>query len=71
MDNVIVWLGGFYWVKNFFGVIGKCMIELGVEDFWIESDLCGSNVVMKIISGMYYNRVIRVYKLIFEVLERL
>lgn len=47
------------------------MIELGVEDFWIESDLCGSNVVMKIISGMYYNRVIRVYKLIFEVLERL
>lgn len=47
------------------------MTESGVEDLWIESDLCGSNVATKIISGMHYNRAIRAHKLTLEALERL
>ena len=36
LDNVIV--------KNFLRVVGRRMTESGVEDLWIESDICGSNV---------------------------
>ena len=57
--------------SNFLGVIGKRMTESGVEDLWIESDICGSNVATKIISGTHFNRAIRVQKLTLEALERL
>ena len=47
------------------------MTESGVEDLWIESDICGSNVATKIISETHYNRAIRAHKLTLEALERL
>ncbi len=71
LDNVIVRLGGFHRAKNFLGVIGKRMSESGVEDLWIESEICGSSVAAKIISGTHYNRAIRAHKLTLEALERL
>ena len=43
----------------------------GVEDLWIESAICGSNVATKIISRTHYNRAIRAHKLTLETLERL
>ena len=42
-----------------------------VEDLSVESDICGSNVATKIISGTHYNRAIRAHKLTLEALERL
>ena len=42
-----------------------------VEALWIESDICGSNVATKIISGMHYNRAIRAHELTLEPSERL
>ena len=47
------------------------MTESGVEDLWIESDICGSNVATKITSGTHNNRAIRAHKLTLEALERL
>ena len=47
------------------------MTESGIEDLWIESDRCGSNVAMKIINGTRYNRAIRAHKLTLGALERL
>ena len=64
-------MNGFIELKNFLSVVGKRMTESGVEDIWIESDICGSNVATKIISGTLYNRAIRVHKLTLEALERL
>ena len=71
LDSVIARLGGFHRAKNFLGVIGKRMTKSGVEDLWIESDICGSNVATKIISGTRYNIIIRARKLRLEALERL
>ena len=37
------------------------MTESGVEDLWIESDICGNNVATKTISGTHYKRAIRAH----------
>ena len=71
LDSVIARLGGFHRAKNFLVVIVKRMTKSGVEDLWIESDICGSNVATKIISGRHYNRAIRARKLTLEAFERL
>ena len=72
LNNVIVRHEQFHRAKNFLGVVGKRMTEsAGIEDLWIESGICGSNVATKIISRTYYNRAIRAHKLTLEVLERL
>ena len=71
LDNIVIRLGGFHRAKNFIGVIGKRMAESGIEDLWIESDLYGSNVAAKIITGTHYNRAMRAHKLTLEALERL
>ena len=71
LDNVIVRLGGFHRAKNFLGVIGKRTTESGVEDLWIESDICGRNVATKIISATHCNRAISAHKLTLGAMERL
>ena len=71
LDNVIVRHERFHRAKNVFSVVGKRMTESSVEDLWIESDICGSNVATKIISRTHYNREIRAHKLILEALKRL
>jgi len=71
LDNVVIRMGGFHRAKNFISVIGKRMAESGIEDLWMESDVCGSNVASKIINGSHYNRAVRVHKLTLEALQRL
>ena len=71
LGNVIVRHERFHRAKNVLIVVGKRLTELGVEDLWIESDICGSNVATKIISGTHFNRAIRAYRLTVEALERL
>ena len=71
LGNVIVRHERFHRAKNFLSVVGKRLTESGVEDLWIESDICGSNVATKIISGTHYNRAIRAHRLTLEALARL
>ena len=71
ITSVIARLGEFNRAKNFPGVIGWRITKSGVEDLWIESDICGSNVATKIISETHYNRATRAHKLTLEALERL
>lgn len=71
LDNVIIRMGGFHRAKNFISLIGKRMVESGIEDLWIESDVCGSNVASKVINRTHYNRAVRAHKLTLEALVRL
>ena len=70
LSNVIVRHERFHQAKNFLSVVGKRVTVSGVEDLWIKSDICGSNVATKIIRT-HYNRAIRAHKLTLEALERL
>ena len=70
LSNVIVRHERFHQAKNFLSVVGKRMTVSGVEDLWIKSDICGSNVATKIIRT-HYNSAIRAHKLTLEALERL
>ena len=71
LNNVIVRHERLHRALNLLSVVGKRMTESGVEDLWIESDICGSNVASKIISRTHSNRAIRAHKLTLEALERL
>lgn len=63
--------GGFYIVLNFLFVIGKKFEEFGIEDLFIEFGVYGSNIILVLFNGKFYNCGVCVYKLIMEVLLRL
>lgn len=69
--NVVIRMGGFYIVLNFFLVIGKIFQDSGIEDLLIEFGVYGCYTVFMLLKGKLYNRGVRVYKFVFEVLLRL
>ena len=71
LDHIIIKLVGFHRVKNFFSVIGRRMVDSGLEDIWLESGLYGSSMVSKITLGVHYNRAVRAHKVMLEALESL
>ena len=71
LDSVIVRHERFHRATDFLCAVGKRLTELGVEDLWIESDICGSNVATKIIIRTKYDRAITAHKLTLEALARL
>ena len=53
------------------GVFHKHMQGSGFEDVVIESGICASGSLKKVMSGKHYNRALRVHKLMLESLKRL
>lgn len=54
----------------FVPTLGKNIMS-GFEEILIDSGICASGSVGKVIHGKHYNRALRVHKLVFQVLERL
>lgn len=54
----------------FFKVIGKYLELLGILDIWVESEVFGEIIVENIFKGKFWNWVVWVYKLSYEVFWR-
>ena len=61
----------FHLVCAYMGVLGKSIRGMGFEEILIESGICASGSIAKVITGKHYNRALRVYKVVFEALEQL
>lgn len=69
--DVIIRLGVFHTTCAYLGVLGKRMRSSGFEDILIESGICASGSIEKVMSGKHYNRAMHVHKTMLEALERL
>ena len=70
-SDVVIRLGVFHTLCSAFGTIGKRMNGSGITEVILESGICASGSVNKVMSGKHYNRALRVHKLVLEALERL
>jgi hypothetical protein len=51
--------------------LGKMMTGSGFEEILIESGLCASGSIEKVMTGKHYNRAMRVHQRMLEALERM
>ena len=70
-SKVIVRMGVFHTICSLFGTVGKMMKGSGFSEIVIESGICASGSLDRVMSGKHFNRAVRVHKLMFESLERL
>ena len=69
--NVIVRMGFFHTIRSLFGALGSKTKGSGLSEILIESGVCASGSLEKVMSGKHYNRALRTHKLTVEALERL
>ena len=69
--NIIIRLGAFHPACTFIGAVGKHMKGSGLEDVMVESGVCASGSVEKVLAGKHYNRATYVLRTSVEALERL
>ena len=69
--NTIVRMGGFHLTCTYMGALGKMMRCSGLEEILIESGICASGSIEKVMTGKHYNRALRIHKIVLEALERL
>jgi len=62
---------GFHVMCSYMGVIGKMTCGSGLEEIIIESGVCASGSIVKVITGKHYNCAVCVHQLMLEVCERL
>ena len=55
----------------FIAVIGKRFSFAGLKDLFIESNVLGPSTVDSVQNGKQYNRTMRVFKIVYEALQRL
>lgn len=70
-SKVIVRMGVFHTICSLFGTVGKMMKGSGFSEIIIESGICASGSLDRVMSGKHFNRALRVHKILFEALERL
>ena len=70
-SNVVVHLGAFHTMCSYMGALGKMMAGSGFEDILIESGICASGSVEKVLSGKHYNRALRVHQHMSDAIERM
>ncbi len=69
--NVIIRLGAFHMACAYIGALGALMKGSGFEEVIVESAVCASGLVEKVMSGKHYNRARFVIRKCLEALERL
>ena len=69
--DVIIHLGVFHILCAYLKAIGKVMCGSGFEEVVIDSKICASGSIEKVMKDKHYNRSLRVYKTVMEALERL
>ena len=60
-SSVIIHLGGFHTMCSYMWYIGKVMTGSGFEDIVLETGICASGSIRKVISGKHYNRALHVH----------
>ena len=68
--TVVVNLGAFHTMCTYMGALGKYMTGSGFEEILIESGICASGSIDKVMSGKHFNRAIRVHQLMLDAIER-
>jgi len=70
-SKLIIHLGAFHIMCSYMGAIGTMMVGSGFEEILIESGMCASGSIVKVISGKHYNRAMRVHQHMIDALERM
>ena len=70
-SDVLVRMSVFHTTRSYLGALGKRLHCSGFEEILVESGICASGSINKVMSGKHYNRAMRVHKLTLEALERL
>lgn len=50
-QDIVINIGGFHTICSFFGCLGKLMADSGFEEVLIESGICASGSIAKVMSG--------------------
>ena len=69
--KVVVRMGVFHTICSLFGTLGKTMKASGIAEIIIESGICASESLNRVMTGKHYNTALRVHKHLLEALERL
>lgn len=69
-QDIVINIGVFHTICSYFGCLGKLMAGSGFEDVLVESGICASGSIAKVMSGKHYNRAMRVHKIMMEALQR-
>ena len=69
--KVIIHLGDFHAMVEFFGIIGKIVSGSGFEDVVYQADLCTSGGMKGVLSGKHYNRAWSIHECFSEAVHRL
>ena len=69
--NVVIHLGDFHGIMEFFGTIGKFVLGSGFEDVVYQAGLCTSGGIKGILTGKHYNRSWMVHECFAEATDRL
>ena len=70
-SDVLVRMGVFNTTCSYLGALGKRLRCSDFEEILVESGICASGSINKLMSGKHYNRAMRVRKLTLKALERL
>ena len=71
LDDIIVRMGVFHLTCAYMAALGKSIRGSGFEEILVESGICASGSIAKVLNGKHYNRAIRVHKIVLEALEHL
>ena len=69
--DVIIHLGDFHAMMEFFGTIGKLVTGSGFEEVVHQAGLCTSGGIKGVLSGKHYNRSWMIHECFAEAIERL
>ena len=53
----------FHTICNFLGIIGKRLLDAGLRDLAVESEVIAEGSVDRVLNGQQYNRGVRLHKL--------
>ena len=70
-NNVLIHLGDFHAMMEFFSTIGKFVAGSGFEEMVYQAGLCTSGGIKGVISGKHYNKSWMVHKSFAEAIDRL
>ena len=70
-SKLLIRMGVFHTTCSLFGTVRKMIKGCGFSEIIIESGICASGSLDRVVSGRHFNRALRVHQLLFEALERL
>ena len=63
-------MGVFHTICSLYGTLGKMVKGSGIAEIIIESGICASGSLNRVMTGKHYNTALRVHKHLLEALER-